>query len=379
MPEQPSILIAAIAGRALAASARRAGFLPLVADCFGDEDTLAFAHAHACVRLDAKRGIDSAKLRNALERLARAQRPVGIVCGTGFEDRPDLLVSIAQRWPLLGNEPATIARLKDPGSFATLCRSCAIPHPQTKIERPAAPTGWIVKRTGGAGGAHVRTTLDPDASHGTTYYQRRVSGRPISALVLGNGGAIVVLGFSGQWPAPAPGQPFRYGGAVRPAATTPQLTTELRGAIERLASAVPLVGLNSFDFMVDEEAFWLLEVNPRPGATLDIFEPPEDSLFGLHVAACRGALPERPPNLGDAAATCIVYADRDIRSVPSLAWPAWAADRQRPGTSLKAGDPFCTVRARARTAAEAKRIVQQRAAAIQAALDVQRNDELAPH
>ena len=36
----PTVLIAGFSGRALAQSARRAGFRPLVVDCFGDADTL---------------------------------------------------------------------------------------------------------------------------------------------------------------------------------------------------------------------------------------------------------------------------------------------------------------------------------------------------
>jgi len=55
-----------------------------------------------------------------------------------------------------------------------------------------------------------------------------------------------------------------------------------------------------------------LEVNPRPGATLDIFDAPP-GLFGLHVAACAGRL-ERgwraPPG---AAASAIAYADRRLQ------------------------------------------------------------------
>jgi len=363
------VLIAAVSGRALAASARRAEFLPLVADCFGDDDTLTLAHAHAHLHLDATRGIDGEDLLQALERLAATHRPLGIVCGTGFEDRPELLGRIACRWRLLGNAPETVARLKHPGSFAALCRDSAVPHPRTSVEPPAEMTGWFVKRRGGAGGTHVRNPIEREEHCGAIYYQRRVPGSPVSALVLGNGQAAIVLGFSAQWASPGEGSPFRYGGAVRPACPPSKHSAAMIGAAERLASAVPLVGLNSFDFMVDDEAFWLLEINPRPGATLDIFEPCEGSLFGLHVAACAGALPAQPPKLAGAAAACIVYADRNIRSVPAMDWPAWAADRQRPASAVRTGDPFCTVFARAPTAAEAGHIVKQRAAAVLAMLD----------
>jgi len=377
MLEQGPVLIAAVSGRALAASARRAGFIPLVADCFGDEDTREIAQAHVRVSLDAARGLNSEELLQALERLARTQAPLGIVYGTGFEDRPQLLARIARQWRLFGNAPDTIARLKDPASFAALCRGCGVPHPPTRTDRPAETGGWVVKRAGGAGGTHVRAPSDRSERSSTIYYQREVTGRSVSPLVLGNGRSAIVLGFSAQWTAPAKSRPFRYGGAVRPADLSPKMTADLTDAVHRLIAAMPLVGLNSFDFMIDGDAFCLLEINPRPGATLDIFEPPQNSLFGLHVAACEGALPAGAPELPDAAAACIVYADREIGSVPAMEWPAWAADRQSAETSVKAGDPFCTVLARASTAGEAQKIVRERAAAILAKLDARLRHEFA--
>src|ERR1700747_1112953 len=142
------VLIAAISGRALAASARRGGYVPLVADFFGDEDTLALAHAH--VRLDSNiaRGMVADELFDALETLASVQRPSGTVCGTGFEDRPELLARVGERWGLLGNSAETVARVKDPLTFAALCSECGIPHPQTSLRPPADPRGWLAKRPG---------------------------------------------------------------------------------------------------------------------------------------------------------------------------------------------------------------------------------------
>src|SRR5262249_26000367 len=299
MLEHRPVLTAAISGRALAASARRAGFAPLVADCFGDEDTREVAQAYVRVGLDAARGLNPDELLDALERLAQAHPPLGIVYGTGFEDRPQLLARIARQWRLLGNAPDTIAQLKDPASFAALCRDCGIPHPPTRTDRPKETAGWVVKRAGGAGGSHVRTPSER-SGRSKIYYQREVTGRSVSALVLGNGQSAIVLGFSAQWTAPAQRRPFRYGGAVRPADLFPKMTADLTDAVHRLAATVPLFGLNSFDFMIDGEAFCLLEINPRPGATLDIFEPARNSLFGLHVAACEGALPAPAPALPDA-------------------------------------------------------------------------------
>jgi predicted ATP-grasp superfamily ATP-dependent carboligase len=142
----------------------------------------------------------------------------------------------------------------------------------------------------------------------------------------------------------------------------------MAAAVERLVAAIPLVGLNSADFVVDGDDFHLLEINPRPGATFDIFEPRGGSLFALHIAACRGMLPAAPPIYDDAAAGAIVYADCDIAAMPALDWPDWTADRPIPGSSVKAEAPLCTVIAAAASVAQAKLLVERRTATILATL-----------
>jgi len=364
MARPEAVLIAAVSGRALAACARRAGYRPLVADCFGDQDTRALADGHVRLTADLRRGIDADELMDGLECLAKSNDPLGIVCGTGFEDRPGLLIALSRRWRLLGNAAGTVARAKDPLQFARLCRDCSVPHPQTLCDPPSDPVGWLAKRRGGAGGTHIRNADDARDPGGVTYYQRCVTGRPVSALVIGDGRTAATLGFSAQWSLPTDAHPFRYGGAVRPAALAPGLATALADAVLRLAAALPLVGLNSVDFVIDDEAFWLLEVNPRPGATLDIFEPANGSLFAWHLAACEGSLPAEPPALPEAMAQSIVYADRDIGSMPAVDWPDWTADRQSAQTSVKAGQPLCTVVASASTSRAAEDLVRRRNAVI---------------
>jgi predicted ATP-grasp superfamily ATP-dependent carboligase len=357
--DRTAVLIVAASGRALAASARRGGFDPLVADFFTDQDTVAVAHA--CRRLESglRTGMQAREVLDALNALADGRHPAGIVCGTGFEDRTGLLARMAERWTLIGNAPGVVARVKDPLALAALCRDCGIPHPDVSLRRPADASGWLAKRRGGAGGRHVNQAFDGDGADGT-YFQRRVPGAPVSALILASHGRALVLGFSAQWAAPTPQAPFRYGGAVTPAATTAEIANILAGMIRRLVVAVPLVGLNSVDFLVADDAAWLLEVNPRPGATLDIFEPEGGSLFRLHVEACGGLLPARVAPRRGAAASAIVYADHDIPLVPACDWPDWAADRPQAGIAIKAGEPLCTVTAAAATADQAKRLVWYR-------------------
>ncbi len=357
------VLIAAVSGRALAASARRGGYLPLVADFFGDQDTVAAAQGQVTLRDGFAQGFREHELMEALERLASQHVPVGIVCGTGFEDRPQLLARLKQRWPLFGNSADKVARAKDPETFAALCRDCGIAHPRVSLSPPAARHSWVAKRRGGSGGRHVAAASVKEFGEGV-YYQSRVPGKPVSALLLANGVCAVVLGFSEQWACPAPRQRFRYGGAVRPADIAPGLAQRLAESACRLAAALSLTGLNSADFMVDGDDFWILEINPRPGATLDIFEADGASLFSLHMRACAGDLPDEAPRLGGAKASAIFYAERDVIAPERFEWPDWSADRPNAGIAIKAGEPVCTVHAGAATGVEARALVDKRLASV---------------
>jgi len=367
MGDARAVLIAAISGRALAASARRAHLRPLVADCFGDQDTLALADNHVTLSSGLERPFDQQEILAVLERLASGDRPIGVVCGTGFEDQPDLLESLAARWRLLGNGAKTVGHIKDPVAFSGLCLAVGVPHPEISVTRPRDPTGWLAKRRGGAGGSHVRRADDPIAA-GAIYYQREVAGRPVSALVLAHRGVAKLVGFSEQWSAPDRQHPFRYGGAVQPAELTHGTQAAMVESLARLLARVPLEGLNSADFLVDGDRFWLLEINPRPGGTLDIFEPHEGSLLGLHIAACERPLDDGPTWCGEAAAAAIAYADHDIAVMPAIDWPTWTRDRPRSGITVKAGQPVCTVHAQAVSAAAARLLVAARVSSVLAEL-----------
>jgi uncharacterized protein len=360
MDNEAAILIVAISGRALAVSARRGGYLPLVADMFGDMDTLDAAHKYARLAGRLTAGIEEQVLIEALQTLSQGQKPLGVVYGSGFEDRTLLLQRVAERWRLLGNKAGVVAKLKDVKSFSAICADLDIPFPEISLSEPPTGTGWLAKRQGGAGGAHIKPAQQSPESEGNVYYQRKVSGTPVSAAFLADGERAVVLGFSAQWPSPTPRQPYRYGGAVRPAALAPSMADSLSAIVQRIAAATSLVGLNSADFLVEGERFWLLEINPRPGATLDIFETKEASLFAQHVVACSGRVTATSRCPADAKAAGIVYAEDDIASFSVLDWPDWAADRPVAGSTIKAGEPLCTVYASSFAAPQARALAEKR-------------------
>ena len=119
-----------------------------------------------------------------------------------------------------------------------------------------------------------------------------------------------LLGFSEQWTAGDAAAPFRYGGCAGPVSLPPALGAAIEAACHAIAAALGLVGLNSLDLLVDGERFHIIEVNPRPGATLDIFDGLGGvALWRLHLDAVAGRLPSAAAGAAaEARAAAIVYA-----------------------------------------------------------------------
>ena len=364
-----TILLAAQSGRALAAAARRAGFAPLVADLFGDADTRALAAAYRRLQGRFGFGLGEGSVLAALESLARSAAipPLGVVLGSGFERRPDLVATIDRRFGVIGASAEAIGALKDPAAFADLLRRLGAPHPPVSLGPVPNPSAWLRKARGGSGGGHIRLGRAGPPPRGT-YLQARVEGAPRSLAFLADGRKARVLAATEQWATPSVRAPFRYGGAVEPGTLPLSVREEAAAALCGIVEATGLRGLASADLLVDGERWWLLEVNPRPGATLDCLDRRRTPLLLRHVAASGGDLGPNEPVPAMASGTAIVYAARTIPRVPPLAWPDFAVDRPGEGARVRAGAPICTVAATAGTAAAVKRLLTERAAAVIALL-----------
>lgn len=289
---------------------------------------------------------------NALTCEARTP-PLGVVLGSGFERRPDLIAAIDRRFGVLGASAESVAALKDPAAFAGLLRRLGVPHPPISLDPVPNPAAWLLKARGGSGGGHIRPARIGQPAPGT-YLQARVPGAPHSVAFLADGRDVLPLALTEQWTAPSKRAPWRYGGAVEPGILPSPVRERVEAALHGIVRATGLAGLASADLLVDGDRWWLLEINPRPGATLDLLDRRPTPLLIRHLAACRGELGRAEPVPALACGTAIVYASRTVASVPSLSWPDFVADRPGAGTRVRAGAPICTVTAIGRTPAAVK-------------------------
>ncbi|HEU5260365.1 MAG TPA: ATP-grasp domain-containing protein [Gemmatimonadales bacterium] len=354
-------LLVAVTGRALAASAARSGHGVVVIDCFADRDTRALARA--CRSVVARRGLrfEARALLAAAAELAPSSRCAGLIFGSGFEGRVALLERLATGYRLYGNEPRVVAAVKDPRRFFPLLDRLGIRHPETRLTAPPSRASWLVKQPGGAGGAHVRRAKGRRVGPGA-YYQRFEQGRSLSALFLADGRRASVIGFNEQWAVPARrGRPFLYGGAVSGMALPAALESDLRAKLDQLVAATGLIGLNGLDFLLQGDHWLVLEVNPRPTATLELYDPDYPrGLFAWHLRACEGELPDRAAPPRRVRAHAVVYALAHARVRAAFAFPRWCRDLPSPGTRLAPGDPICTVHAAAPDRERAVALVRRR-------------------
>ncbi len=355
------VLIISASGRALAASAVRAGLSCVVLDLFNDMDTRELARAsRACAT--RKGGFHGEDLLRSARALRPAQGYEACVIGSGLESRLPLMKTLAREFPYLGNEPECIEHVKDPKRFFLLLDSLRIGHPEVLFPPPRALHGWLSKRIGGAGGGHVRRAELGWPGRERRYFQRYQAGRLLSALFLADGKRGVMVGYSEPWCHSLSRHiSFAYGGAVTLDDPSESVRHRLERAVNALICALGLRGLNGVDFILEHDEIYVLEVNPRPTATSDLHDHRvAGGLLRAHMAACRGTLPKALVSRNEHCAHGIVWSAGAWSVTKGFRWPEWISDIPSPGSFIPARRPLCSVHSRAPTSVAAKKRVCER-------------------
>ena len=350
----PLVVVAASA-RALAQCLRRAGMpeggAPLLAvDAFGDDDLLAAVDGYAHVALPALHDADAlcaavdAVLAGHDAATRTATASAHLMLGGGFDGATTVLNALARRHSLLNTSPESWAAARDPLLFVRL----GIETPETRLTPPEDARGWLCKARGSSAGLGVRPAQARPAGiatvAGSVYWQRRIAGTPVSLLFCAHSGGIVPVGINRQWCSPAPGLPFRFAGIASGFDPGAAAADQLLTAAARLTEATGLRGLASLDAVLDRRGCArAIEVNPRPSASVELYDRTAPGLLRLHLAAVRGCrLPAWAPAAGSHAFT-LVRAPCPLVTGPR---PPDTADWQE-GAQVARGAPVCTFHAAA--------------------------------
>jgi predicted ATP-grasp superfamily ATP-dependent carboligase len=342
-----TLVVAGLSARVLAESAAQAGFGVVALDLFGDLDTRSACRQWLPLAAAGASAIDAGMLAAALHAAAQMPGVVGWVAGSGFEAAASWLDAAPATLPLLGMASAEVNAVRDPRRFfATLAR-LGLPHPATRFEPPAEAHGWLVKHPGGSGGWHIRRAEPTATTQPGSYFQREECGLAMSALILADGRAARLVALNRLHVRPLGALPFVYRGAVGPL-VAPALQARVEQALAALVPAFALRGLASLDFIAQGDTPLLLEINPRPSASMELHARAwPEGLLHWHLQALRGQLPPPPRHASGLRGCEIVFARRAGCVTPALsaklAADADCHDLPQPGTRFAAGSPVCSV------------------------------------
>jgi predicted ATP-grasp superfamily ATP-dependent carboligase len=313
----------------LAELAVRGGHEVFALDRFGD--------------LDLRRlcpGRSAGGMAELVDAAASVEAP-SVVYGAGLENRPDLVARLADGRELLGCHPATLTRVRDPAALAdSLGEHYPATYAAAEAWRADRSRRWLSKPLRGGGGRGVRAWRG-GALRPAAIVQERIEGRACSAAAVGDGRRAAVLGVSEQLIGrPAFGaRGFAWCGNVTLPGAEPLATAQ--ALCGRLAADFGLVGLFGVDFVWDGERARVVEVNPRPTGSLELFG---EGLFAAHVEGCRGRLRAPQVPTRRVGGKAIVYARADTVTGDTRGWPERGVrDVPHPGEHIAAGHPICTL------------------------------------
>jgi predicted ATP-grasp superfamily ATP-dependent carboligase len=370
--QRETLVVAGMSARWLAESAAQGGWRVIALDLFGDLDTRRVCAQWASIGDPATMALNQTLLCEALV-AARRDGAIGWVAGSGFEASSELLSAGSQALPLFGMPADAVARVRDPNHFFATLRRLRLRYPDTRCTAPDSLRGWLSKRTGSSGGWHIRRADESTRTSADTYYQAEIEGDPMSALFLADGQRAVVVAINRLVVRPLGRLPYVYRGAIGPI-HRPGLQVQVQSALDALVSTLGVRGLASLDFMAVDDTPWLLEINPRPSASMALHASALPcGLLRAHAAALRGVLPEAMHHAAGVRGCEIVFAKRP-RYIDATLADAWARlpyshDLPAAGSRFATGAPICTVSAQAADVAAVERMLAERSLAVESALE----------
>jgi|CXWL01.1.fsa_nt_gi methenyltetrahydromethanopterin cyclohydrolase len=336
LPGSQFILIVASSGRMLAQAANKAGLKPLVIDLFADQDTQSYAEDW---RLIPSLAIEH--LAPAVDYFVKRYPVEDVIYGSGLEYFPESLFYLHTKLNILGNAPDTFARQLNKQDFFSVLDQQGILYPEISFIAPDQEDNWLIKPMQGQGGVGIKFYREQGADYSSVYWQKHQPGSSHSVLFLADGESLQVIGFNSQWTATVnDAERFVFSGVMNHTDLTNEQKQQITAWLNRLVPLFKLKGLNSLDFIQAGDKSYVLEVNPRPSASMQLYE---GDWLTAHMDASQGFLCDRLPIQTDYTGYQIVYAGQDMLIPAMFEWPDGCMDLPVSGARISIGQPICSM------------------------------------
>ena len=329
------ILIIAGSARMLAQEARAAGLKPLLIDLYADLDAQDYVQDFKQIP-----SLAAEHLIPAVDYFIKAYAVTAVIYGSGFESHPDSLRYLADRLRVLGNTPETFINLHDKPAFFSGLDRLNIPYPRVCFKPPMFADNWLLKPMQGQGGVGIKRHYPEDCAGPAVYWQQYQAGTQHSVLFLADGQGVQVIGFNTQWTVNlGVNREFMFSGIINHYELSTVLQQQITDWLRQLVPLFGLKGLNALDFIRSGDDVWVLEINPRPSASMQLYDA---DLLTRHIKACRGELTDYPQLCGYTGYQ-IVYAEQDVMIPDGFVWPDGCMDLPGSGVICRTGQPICSI------------------------------------
>jgi uncharacterized protein len=320
----------------LVLAAQQAGLKSLVIDLWDDQDT-----RHDAEETQQIPTLAVEHLLPALNYFLSRYPVTCVVYGSGFEQHLDSLRCISDGLTLLGNQPDVFVKLHDKPAFFILLDKLQIPYPEVSFVRPDQNEGWLLKPRQGQGGVGIRRYSSNKTSEPEVYWQKYQQGMSHSALFLADGKHSQIVGFNRQWTTALNGtDEFIFSGIINSTELSLKQKNQISVWLDKLVPELSLKGLNSLDFIQHEQASYVLEINPRPPASMQLYDA---DLLVRHIKACQGELFDYGMLQDGITAYQIVYAQQNTQIPAGFAWPEGVVDIPNTDAIISTGQPICSM------------------------------------
>jgi methenyltetrahydromethanopterin cyclohydrolase len=323
----------------LAQAAKSAGLKPLVIDLFADLDTQGYAEDFRQINSLAVQD-----LAHAVDYFVERYAVTHVIYGSGFECCLESLRYLNSRLIMLGNHPDVFARQLDKQAFFSALDQLNIPYPDVVFNAPDCAGGWLIKPMQGQGGVGIKRYQAGDDAKIPVYWQKFQAGTPHSVLFLADGQQAQVAGFNSQWSVRlSETEEFVFSGVSNTTDLSDAHKAVITDWLKQMVSVFGLKGLNSLDFIHADDCSYVLEINPRPSASMQLYD---QDLLLRHIQSCVGGQSVGCNSIAYCAAWTgyqIVYARHDLIIPDHFEWPDWCMDLPKSGNMCRAGQPICSI------------------------------------
>ena len=253
--------------RAAVHSLARAGLAAWAVDLFGDRDLRLVSPSEVC---------PIAHYPEAIPTLTDGF-PAGPVLYTGgLENHPRIVAALARKRELWGSPAEVLPQVRYPNRLSATLAAAGLKTPRVLSPSASCPATslWLLKPLSSAAGLAIRFAVSgeiPDAEH---YLQEFIPGESLSAVFVAEGSDVKCIGVTSQligipW---LHARRFKYAGNIGPVEIDAVCRDELNRIGRLLTAELGLRGVFGVDWIHHNGRPWVVEVNPRYPASVEVLE-----------------------------------------------------------------------------------------------------------